>query len=537
MKRSDKIRLALLALLTALAPAACTTVDDTLGGNLIPDNQQMRVGTMTLDGLNPKRYVETRLFRTDSIVGSNLSYGYFGTQLNDTLGMRRAGFLTQMINYYRVDEGYFGFMPVFDSAQLMLSLSGFGPDTTSVQAFAVYEVLSNDYLTAKEPRDSTFYLDFDPEAAGVYDPQKPLFRFELGGKGKYPAQASAVTLTPTDEGRDYVRRLMLQKEGEKYYNDYSIYSPDSLAYWVEEFRGLYIAPDPDRPLAKSGSNAGTIYATELGVSGLAVYGRNRVEEDPSLVQDTIGMVYYFYDSAADHGNISVNAIARDFSGILSEAQVREPQAGQPDERPADPRVFVEGLGGPVTEMTFTPEFFAALEEEIARVNAEDGKRFTTLAFSQARMSIYFSDSRYDWTLLDPYAGALIPEMNAAPSRLGLYTDYKKLTPISDYAYAYEKTYQTSLAYGGYINRSRGCYVMNITGYLQQLWNSYLKAKEQAGGQVAQIDWEQVRPRTVYIGPEAYSLFTPSFGVLQGAATESATPGAPIRFDLTYNLIQ
>lgn len=70
-------------------------------------------------------------------------------------------------------------------------------------------------------------------------------------------------------------------------------------------------------------------------------------------------------------------------------------------------------------------------------------------------------------------------MNAFPSRLGLYTNFKTLTPISDYAYSYEQNYNTTLSYGGYINRSRGCYVMDITGYMQQLWNSYIKAKEAA----------------------------------------------------------
>jgi len=57
------------------------------------------------------------------------------------------------------------------------------------------------------------------------------------------------------------------------------------------------------------------------------------------------------------------------------------------------------------------------------------------------------------------------QMNAYPTRLGMYTNYKTLTPISDYAYVYEQNYGSSvtLAYNGKINRSRGCYVMDITG--------------------------------------------------------------------------
>ena len=86
--RRLSIRALALAFVGALTLGSCTKVDDTLGGNLIPDNQQMRAGFVTIDGLNPKKYVETRLFKTDSIVSSYISYGYFGAQMNDTLGER-----------------------------------------------------------------------------------------------------------------------------------------------------------------------------------------------------------------------------------------------------------------------------------------------------------------------------------------------------------------------------------------------------------------------------------------------------------------
>lgn len=582
------LRIALLALVGALTFGSCTKVDDTLGGNLIPDNQQMRAGyvtidgrTKTIDGLNPRKYVETRLFKTDSVISSNISYGYFGAQINDTLGERTAGFLTQMVSYYTVPEGYFGYMPIFDSAQILLSISSFGRDTLTEQHFAVYEILSNDYITKKEKNDTTFYLNFTPDESTV-NTQKPLFRFTLGGEGKYPSTTTAVTMTPTDEGRDYIKRLMLQKEGEKYYNDYTIYTNDSLEYFLEEFPGLYIAPDPDPQyaLTKQGSNTGTIYATSLEASGLSIYGRNRVEGDPSLIKDTVGMVFYFYDSYAPHGNVSVNSIQHDYAQIsvpevaFEEKDAQEPEAGAEDTREAVTQLRVEGLGGAITEMTFTHEFFARLEEVIAEENAKDGKNFRTLAFSQARMSIYFTGSSYDWSDLDPNPGdgstgspllPLIEEMNAAPNRLGLYTNYKTLTPVSDYAYSYEQNYSTSLAYGGYVNRSRGCYVLNITGYLQQLWNSYIEVKEAAGavypslpskdkqGNIQAedlaafqagyeawekaVNWDAVANRTVYIGPEAYSLYSNSFGVFQGASTDDKTLDCPIRFDLAYNLIK
>ena len=556
MKRFNNFRrmllpVAALAATIGLTLGGCTKVDDTLGGNLIPDNQQMRAGYVQLpraDELNPKKYVETRLFQTDSIVRSNITYGYMGSMLNDTLGHRSAGFLSQMVNYYKVDSGYFGYMPIFDSAQILLKVTSFGRDSVTEQSFAVYEVVSNKYLTEKpiapnkSQRDSTFYLNFDPVAEGVYNPDEPLFTFTLGGEGKYPSTTSAVTLEPTEAGKKYIRRLMLQ-EGE-YAGDYSIYSADSLKYWVEAFKGLYIAPNPEKPLTEYGK--GTIFATELTYSGLSVYGRNRVKDDPSLIKDTIGMVYYFYEDGAEFGNVSVNNVKHGYEEATIARRINIEEARETAEnRPENPLGYVEGMGGVVTEMTFSPEFFAELEAEIAKGNA-DGKNFKTLAFSQVRMSIYFNDSDYEWEkIADGTAGDILrmtDQMNAYPTRLGMYTNYKTLTPISDYAYVYEQNYGSSvtLAYNGKINRSRGCYVMDITGYMQQLWNSYMEAKADAGGEVANIDWDKVKNRSVYIGPEAYSLYTTSFGVLQGMPTQAGTAepnNAPIRFSMAYNLIK
>ncbi|WP_308502152.1 DUF4270 family protein [uncultured Alistipes sp.] len=562
------LRRALVVLAGAFALGSCTMVDDTLGGNLIPDNQQMKAGVVTIDGLNPKKYVETRLFQTDSISSANISYGYFGAQINDTLGERKAGFLSQMVSYYSVPQDYFGYMPIFDSAQLLLNVTSFGRDTVTEQHFAVYAILNNDYITERESSDTVFYLNFKPDAS-IYNQNEPLFTFTLGGEGKYPSTTTAVTMTPTDAGRKYINRLMLQ-EG-KYKDDYSIYSTDSLEYFIEEFPGLYIAPDPAYPLAKEGSNTGTIFGTSLDASGLSIYCRNRVKEDPSLIKDTVGMLFYFYDSYAKHGNVSVNSISHDYSKAtvlaFNEEDAREPAAGTGDTRQPVTQLRVEGMGGAVTEMTLTPGFFATLEEVIARENAREGRDFQSMAFSQARMSVYFSGSSYDWSEINPNPSGegsvsplmpLIEEMNAAPNRLGLYTNYKKLTPVTDYAYTYEKTYSTELDYGGYINRSRGCYVLLVTGYMQGVWNSYLDAKHAAGAEYPDpaleesdpagfeaaykaweeaIDWSKVKNRTVYIGPEAYSLYTTSFGVFQGAPTETEAVESPIRFDLAYNLIK
>ena len=152
------------------------------------------------------------------------------------------------------------------------------------------------------------------------------------------------------------------------------------------------------------------------------------------------MNIFFYEDGAEYGNVSVNNVKHNYEEATIARKINIDEAKETaTTRPENPSVYVEGMGGVVTEMTFGPEFFAELEAEITKGNA-DGKDFKTLAFSQVRMSIYFNDSDYEWENIGTSGdiARLSAQMTAAPSRLGMYTNYKKLTPISDYAYVYEQ---------------------------------------------------------------------------------------------------
>ena len=497
-------------------------------------------GALTLTGdLNPRRYVETRLYQTDSLITSNLSYGYMGSMLSDTFGLRTAGFLTQYIPY-EIDSGYFGFRPILDSAIILLSISSYGSDTLTPQLYNVYEVVSNKYLTekpvesGKSERDTTFYLNFDPVKAGAVG-NEVLFTFTFPDGEKTGPATTYATMKPTQKGREFINRLMLQ-EG-TYKGDYSIYSLDSLEQWVAEFKGLYIVPAVDQ----TSPNKGNIYATSLDASGFAIYGRNRLESDPTLIADTLSIPYIFYDSSVDYGNVSVNTIRHDYSKATSPQRFDIADAVETNEnRPLSKQVYVEGMGGVVTEMTFTEEFFRQLAQIIKDENAASAKEFNTLAINQARMSVYFAGSNYDWQNLTDVKH-MIEQMDASQSRLGLYTNYKKLSGITDYAYAYEKTYSTTLTYGGYINRSRGCYVMDITGHVQSMWNYYQEAVEELG---ENAPWEEIaeriKTRTMYMGPEAYGLYTQNYSVMQGMTPSDGSltkEDAPIKIDIAYTLVK
>ena len=539
MKRFNNFRrmllpVAALAAAIGLTLGGCTKVDDTLGGNLIPDNQQMRAGYVQLpraDELNPKKYVETRLFQTDSIVSSNITYGYMGSMLNDTLGHRSAGFLSQMVNYYKVDSGYFGYMPIFDSAQILLKVTSFGRDSVTEQSFAVYEVVSNKYLTEKpiapnkSQRDSTFYLNFDPVKAGAVG-NEVLFTFTFPDGEKTGPATTYATMKPTQKGREFINRLMLQ-EG-TYKGDYSIYSLDSLEQWVAEFKGLYIVPAVDQ----TSPNKGNIYATSLDASGFAIYGRNRLESDPTLIADTISIPYIFYDSSVDYGNVSVNTVERTNTRYIDyDAIVEKPGGGTVEPQQPFELGYVEGMGGALVELTLTDEFLSVLGELQAE---QEDEGYRTVAINQALLSIYV-DGVTDGGWEQGFSQKVIERFDASISRLGLYTDFKTLTPVSDYAYDYEQQYEVTLPYGGYLNRSLGCYTLNISSHIQRLWRAYQEAPIDPETGERQYTEAQKRMMTLYLAPGATDLFTFNRIALQGGI--KAGENAPIHMELTYTLIK
>ena len=158
--------------------AGCTEVDDTLGYELVPGNQQMEMRLHSI-----RKGFEARMFMSDSVKSSNLSYGYFGTTKSDTFGIRKVGFMTQYLWASISDrKNWYGYRPIFDSLQLLLSVSSYAGDTLQPQRFGVYRILNNDYLKDNDGNgdgttDTTFFTSFNPVEAGCIDANDPLFTF------------------------------------------------------------------------------------------------------------------------------------------------------------------------------------------------------------------------------------------------------------------------------------------------------------------------------------------------------------------------
>ena len=501
--------------------AGCTEVDDTLGYELVPGNQQMEMRLHSI-----RKGFDARMFMSDSVKSSNLSYGYFGTTKSDTFGMRKVGFLTQYLWASITDRiHWYGYRPIFDSMQLLVSVSSYAGDTIEPQRFGVYRILNNDYLKNNDGNgngtaDTTFFTNFDPVKAGCVDENRPLFTFTFpDGKTTGPA-TTAITMEPTPDGLEYVKELMMQ-EG-KYKNDSTVYVNDSL--WVNYFCGLAILP-----LDFNGTTGAT-FATTLNKSGMMLYGRNRDSVDATLIRDTLQTLYDDYSTT--YGNVSINTVERTSTRYIDyEAITEKPGGGTVEPQQPFELGYVEGMGGALVELTLNDEFMSVLGE-LQDEQKDEG--FRSVAINQALLSIYV-DGVTDGGWEQGFSQKVIERFDASVSRLGLYTDFKTLTPVSDYAYVYEQQYEVTLPYGGYLNRSQGCYVLNISGHIQRLWRAYQEAPIDPETGERQYTDAQKRLMKLYLAPGATDLFTFNRVALQGGI--KVGENAPIHLELTYTLIK
>ena len=536
----------------ALSLGGCRMTEDiTLGSNIMPEGQIMTMRHLTFKGskiiaYNPetqknettdtgKEFFETRLYRTDSLLSSNLEKGYIGVRRSDVLGVRTAGFASTILYMNELDEEKgFGYKPIFDTMKMVLTIEDYGGDTLVPIRYRVFELkksLAENVLKYDEKRqqDSVAYINCD--LSGVYDATKPIFEFTFPKSELQQGPSTVmIPLENTPYSWDFARRLMLipddyeSGEWDGYGNKGAdIYQDDKK--WTDAFYGLYIEPVLDEtPSDKECA----MYALDLSASGIMLQGRSRNEKDPAMIKDTVGMYYYFYDADSDY-NASVNKVTHDYSQSSLKNVVMD-GAKPLEERTRVETCYIEGLGGPSTEIYITDDFLNALcklEQEAEAMSAKMG-------INQLLFTIYVDGADYDWNVMQSNIAWLTPLLDKSFTRLGAYINYNTLSPVADYDYVYENSYSSELAYGGYLDRSRGCYMLNLTVYIQQLFN-YAKSVRQEDGTFLfdEKDENYVR-RTFCLGTEATQPYVFTESVLQG--TGKGVP-APIEIDLTYTLVK
>lgn len=529
--------------IVAFMVVGCTTeVDYGLGAEYVPTNQNMelrrrvyRDGMMTESGQSVEvSMAKTYLYQNDSIKSSNLDYVYFGQEQSAEFGSRKAGFMTQVLFGSKLDEDYgWGYRPIFDSMTLALYVTDYHGDTTKCRRYGVYEITSNDYLRLSEVKDSVFYANFDPTN---YRSAEPIFEFTYPNQaegvyvgGKEQPLYSHIKLDETRNTMEYVRRLMFTTEldDEGYARDTAhIYEQGNEEKFVEQIRGVYIAPIGE---LESGDE-GAMFATDVENSALVLYARNRYKEDPQIIKDTVIMSYNFFISPVDYnvkaGNVSITSIEHKFVDDV-------------ESRPEVSCGKVDGMAGVVTEVEFTDEFLQSLAD------IANGSKSAKVSVNQAHLNIYLEGSNYDYNLLDPFA--LTPILDASMTRMGMYARYggyedeyeKDIIAIADYLYTQESS-GSSVPYDGYLNRSLGCYRMDISSFMQSLIAAAMSTTDENGKvdiSKFETDEDLRRSRRIFVGPAADAMFGFNRQMIVGGDASSADATLPtITLELVYTIV-
>ena len=153
-------RLILCAAVALFAVGCSADVDSELGYDIIPDHQKMEMRHLTFKGGKVLRFnaaasdddksvydseegnfFRTSLYRTDSLLSSNISYGYIGVEHSDTFGMRSSALASSILFMNSVDkETGFGYRPIFDTLSLILTINDYGVDTLTPVRYEIYEL-------------------------------------------------------------------------------------------------------------------------------------------------------------------------------------------------------------------------------------------------------------------------------------------------------------------------------------------------------------------------------------------------------------
>ncbi len=485
------LRTSLFVLLAGFFAAGCTEVDDTLGLGFVPKDQQMLLRIKTLTGIDTYAVAAS-----DSIPSSQMGLWLLGNRTATGFGQETCGAVGQ----YSVgipfnnDKNHFGYKPVADSIVLSLYVSSTKGNYEAEQTFAIYAIKDNAVLRY----DSTYYPTYPVDE--VIDRNDPLFTFTLSG----PLANESVSkkLTPTASGEALLARLVEA--------DSLFYAAADTAFH-DTFRGFYIAPTSDSPEDAAIYNI-ALSTSDYDYSYFTLYAHNHKEgmehadsETAENIQDTISVMYYFDDADvwAAQTNTSINVIRHKYLPEIPTVTDTVNTASV---------VYIQGLGGVYAGLRFTDEFLAELDQLTTDTDPQTGEteQYSKVVINQAKIYLTLKESQ------NPDA------MDAALNRLGMYTSYKTAYPtaIDDYLYYSESYYGSTIYYGGYIDRSNGCYVMDISSYITQLM--YKRDKT---------------PKLIWLAPSwNTTYYTPLLS--QGEVALMGTGSShPVQMKITYTLIK
>lgn len=352
-------------------------------------------------------YIKTYNVTVDSVFSSGQVNNYFGSYLDAVTGSINAGLLFQMSPpYLHKDSMGYGKNAVIDSAFFHFSVNNILGKKDVDQTFEIFE-LKERILYYK-----SYYSNFDPD----------------------PIREDVPLLTFTHSGEDDVIKAEV--------NDAAFFAKllDTTGFWRDtvmhqRFKGFYIRP-------KDAHKDAAIYRINNTTSFLQIYYHNETTKPDTSFQTAA----YFEPPYDSQGyflsyNQIINVVDHDYTHA-------DPGLRLDDEMAPAAKTYIQGYAGIHTCLEFTDESIAALKKKVKDAGYLD------VAVNKARLQVFFPARTYE-------------DLEKTYGRLGMYINYDELEGIPDHTYYAEVNGYSS--YGGYINRSRYLYEMDITRYVQRLF--------------------------------------------------------------------
>ena len=452
------VRAFILSIFLSAALTACETVDNTFGNDYIPNDQMMQVAR------DSSLQIKTYNITADSIYSALNDANYFGSYHDAVVGSVSTSFIGLLRRPFQSSDSTFDKNPVIDSAFIYFNLYGDILGKSEVeQTFEIYELKEQVY------RDSAYYSNFDPTP--IIE-STPLFTFTHSGDG------GQIKYEVTDPA--FRARLL-----------------DTTGYWSDStfhkrFKGFYIKPvQPHQDAA--------IYSVSLNNSTMLVYYHNdQTPADTSYYTNYPFSVFYtdsYYGTTYYYDTQAINMIDFDYTNA-------DPALRLDDRSEPVAKTYIQAYGGVQTSLEFTKESIDALK---AKVKAAG---YRSMVINKAKLEYFYPTRNPD-------------DLDRMLGRLGMYYDYYTGETIPDFNLTYESYNSNYSSYGGFINRSRFLYEMDITMYVQRL------LREDADDE----------DRSVVLGPAVGPLLDNSLLLTQPVPLDGYGSATPPRVVLTYTMIR
>lgn len=484
----------LLAAFGVIFMGGCTDVDDSLGLDLVPDDQRVEVQSQNFTGIGS--YVAF----SDSIPTSRLRRMTMGSMETDfgRTTVRSVHQFMPLTSYKSRGDYYFGGPRekiVLDSAYIVLYIGKITGDTRVPQKFQFFPLRRFAEPGPGQPQPEKSWIDFEQSYYPYYDMT-----------GKYESEpVFEVTLEKEIEGARYKKLWPVGEassdiyiKGKEYLEhivglDQSVWEDEEegKGLFHEAVPGFYIAPENLGEAIYEILMIDSYYRQDL--SYISIYTHNIDDGEKAKALET---KFYFDDKAATKAtlsNLSIELIDHDYAlatnGVDPAVFLRYQdgctcpdgtQCGEDcpegcectkggvmpdlyDEDgneiiPQQEKMYVQSMVGVSGYISFDKE----LKAKLSAILDYDDQKYKGVFINRAKLILPLA-----YGTSDP---SYLAKVTNFPHRLGLYFDYKGDLPVSipDYPYMEEIINGTESSFGGYLNYSKARYEMDISTYVRQL---------------------------------------------------------------------